>query len=102
SFGWEGRSVELRPGSQEHVATALHLASVLGQLLVDMDQRAALRPGKGKVRVFGGGPAARRCERVQVPDVGLELASRSTGSVNEVGEGARSPALGGAVALDPS
>jgi hypothetical protein len=40
-------SSSLNPASEQHVSTNLHLASVLCQLFVDMEQRSALGPRKG-------------------------------------------------------
>jgi hypothetical protein len=41
-----GRSGELRPRSQENIAAGLHLASMLGKFLVDVDEHSLLGLGE--------------------------------------------------------
>jgi diaminopimelate epimerase len=93
-------SGELHPGSQEHVTAAFHLTMVLCQLLVNVDQRAALAPRERQAGVFGSCRTTRRGRRFEVPDVGLELPPGLPGPFHEIRNGPGGPELRVPVALD--
>ena len=69
------------PGSEQHVPDAFHLATVLRELLVDVDQDSALASSGRIGLVLGCGDSSGRRERIQFGDVSPQLDLGAPGAI---------------------